>query len=768
MKKIQLFAIFAVLVSLNSVHAQNAYYLESFNQIGNPRGLNSEQDDYSVSNNWNLVLTDSAKKCYSSVLNLPFAFKLGSQTFTQFKVSSTGYITFSINDSKIQHPQYRDELKLPSADLPNNSIYIGGITSYGSNDQVFTKSFGTAPNRQFWVKFQSFTPVHDTMGGSYATSAIVLDENNGSIHFVDMKAAYSDIATTKYLIHNYGIQISATEAYAIGDDLGSFHHPKPNIMTKLHANNSNKYQDNVYFTFYEGQNPQLDVKISKYLNQSVLQQLDGNLFLSYVVSNIGKDSIQSVSIRHILADELGSILKDTSVAFGKMSLNQKEKHCIDTVLLAPFSGKIITHQVFIESVNGQSDNNLSNDTIENTRVLVQLQNPTGVPNHLLESVVSANFGMVPLLENQINQLTGASAGKMIAMNYHVQDKLSGLLDTLGTMRAFGFNESFVNASLVNQNQNTLSMINRGHQSERIEHTASAITKFINNQIGIKYAKATVNVSDLSYDSAKKWITGKVKFTANDYLLSTKIRLNAFLLEDNVRGNGIGYDQKINEMLSNDTVFKNQDFYGKTTPLNGYIHQNVVWSASNGFYGEKLSDFEIVFKPGDKWEWSFILPVPITAKSFTFNSANVGENGSFTGLGKVADFKVVGVLYEDLSNSSSFQLSNNQLQNGTWPVVVNAGMKKVWDLATNVNKKAVVSQLGIYPNPAVQQVNLNTVEPMTEVATLRIFDLSGQTLVSRTVVGNQLNMDISGFNSGIYVVELVYASNHKYTGKLVIQ
>lgn len=768
MKNTQLIAVFATLCSLNTTLAQNAYHLESYNQIGNPRNINTEQDDYSMANNWDLILSDSSKKCYSQILNIPFTFKLGTQSFSQFKVSSTGYVTFSVNDPKIQHPSYRDELKLPSLDLPNYSIYIGGITSYGTNDQVFTKTFGTAPNRQFWIKFQSYTPVHDTMGGSFATSAIVLEENNGSIHFVDMKAAFSDIATTKYLIHNYGVQISATEAYSIGDDLGSFHNPKTSSLTKYHGNNLNKYQDNNFFTFFRGQKPKLDAKISSYLNQSVVQQLDGNLFLNYVLSNNGIDSIQSVSVRHIISDELGSILKDTSVLINQIPLTVKEKHCIDTFFVSPFVGKIVTHSVFIESVNGRKDDLVNNDSIQNTRVLVQLSNPFGLPNHLLENVVSTNFGMVPLFENQINQLTNANSGKIIAMNYHVQDKLSGLLDTLGTMKTFGFNESFSNASAANQNQNTLSLINRGNQSDRIEHTASAISRLLNNQIGTKYAKATVNVSDLSYDSSKKWISGKVKFTANDYLLSTKIRLNAFLLEDNVRGNGIGFDQKISDVLTTDTAFKNDYFYGKSTPLNGYLHQNVVWSASNGFFGEKLSDFEMIFKPGDNWEWSFVLPVPVSSKTFTFTSANVGENGTFTGQGKVADFKVVGVLYEDLTNTTSFNLANNQLQNGTWPIILNAGVKKVWDLTTSVQKKAVVSQLGIYPNPAVEQVSFQTVEPMTEVATLRIFDLSGKTLVSRSVIGNQLNMDLSPFKSGIYFIELVYATNHKYTGKLIIQ
>lgn len=767
MKKLKLFASFAILLIAGSVQAQSKYFLESYNQIGNPRNLNKEQDDFSVANNWESVLGDSANVGYSKVLNLPFNFKLGGTIFSQYKVASTGYITFSINETKIQRPKYRDELNLPSVNLPDYSLYIGGITTFEANDQVFVKTFGTAPNRQFWIKFQSFTPVHDSLGGSYATSAIVLEEGSQRIHFVDMKASFSDVATTKYLVHNYGIQISNTEAYTIGDKLGSFNNPIPNMQIKLHGFNGNQYQDNNYYTFFEGQQPQLDVKIGQRLDQSSLQQFQDALYVVYDLNKIGKDSISNIEIRHILTDDLGTVLKDTILTKSNLPFIQEHFTGVDTFKIAPFVGKIISLQTIIQKVNGKSDNNIQNDTLEMNRVLVQLQNPTGKQTHLFENIVSTDFNMVPLFENLLNQEVSNAKGALILMNYHYQDKLSGIIDSLGIMKTFGFNEVYSHVNSLNQNSGTISMTNRNSGSNRMDHTALVLNQWKNNQVNPKNSKATLDVSDLTYDSLKKRITGKIKFTASDYLLSTKIRLNAFLLEDNVRGNGAGYDQKINEKLLSDTNFQSEYFFGKTSPLNGYTHQNVVWSASNGFYGEKLSDFEIMFKPGDKWEWSFILPVPVVTKSFKFTAANVGENGTFEGLGKVADFKVVGVMYEDLQHSTNFGLANNQLQSGTWPVVVNAAQRKIWDVSSSVQKLAVVSKLGIYPNPAAGNVHLQTAENDGEIAQVRVCDLTGKSVQIQSGIGNQLNLDLSHIQSGIYFIEVVYQNKHKYTGKLVV-
>ena len=55
MKKLQLFAFFAIGIMTASLNAQSQYFLESYNQIGHPRNPNQEQDDYSVLNNWELT-----------------------------------------------------------------------------------------------------------------------------------------------------------------------------------------------------------------------------------------------------------------------------------------------------------------------------------------------------------------------------------------------------------------------------------------------------------------------------------------------------------------------------------------------------------------------------------------------------------------------------------------------------------------------------------------------------------------------------------------
>ena len=80
-----------------------------------------------------------------------------------------------------------DNTALPNAGLPDNTISIfwdnfaNGSASLGTNDNVWTGVFGTAPNRQFYVKYYSY----ETGGRSFSYGHLVLEEGTNNIYMID-------------------------------------------------------------------------------------------------------------------------------------------------------------------------------------------------------------------------------------------------------------------------------------------------------------------------------------------------------------------------------------------------------------------------------------------------------------------------------------------------------------------------------------------------------------------------------------------------------
>ncbi|MBL0071768.1 MAG: hypothetical protein IPP34_08130 [Bacteroidetes bacterium] len=74
---------------------------------------------------------------------------------------------------------------LPSALIPDNSVCVWGLQATGANDNIVVKTFGTAPNRQYWIFFTSYSIPGNTAGWTYWS--IVLEETSNKIYLVDQR-----------------------------------------------------------------------------------------------------------------------------------------------------------------------------------------------------------------------------------------------------------------------------------------------------------------------------------------------------------------------------------------------------------------------------------------------------------------------------------------------------------------------------------------------------------------------------------------------------
>jgi hypothetical protein len=150
---------------------------------GNPGSLNTDSD--SSTTGWiEICPPTQAANIWGPPQTIPFAFEYFCLPVTDFKASLNGLVTFDI---AAPDPPADINNNLPSVDLPDNTMamFWDNFTlnpPTGTNDRVYTKLWGTAPDRQLWIKYHSF----EYAGYSFCYFAMVLEETTNNIYFIDM------------------------------------------------------------------------------------------------------------------------------------------------------------------------------------------------------------------------------------------------------------------------------------------------------------------------------------------------------------------------------------------------------------------------------------------------------------------------------------------------------------------------------------------------------------------------------------------------------
>lgn len=172
---------------------------------GNPGGLNTDSD-FSTTG-WNSILGPSLNSNqWSAPVSIPFPFEFNGQPATQIKASGNGLVTFDAGATALPNAN----TSLPAAGLPDSTVAVQwySFTSSpptGTNDEVYTKTFGTPGNRQFWIRWHSFEIGDPNFSFNYF--ALVLEEGTNNIYCVAM---YSGTSTDNATV---GIQVDGTTAF---------------------------------------------------------------------------------------------------------------------------------------------------------------------------------------------------------------------------------------------------------------------------------------------------------------------------------------------------------------------------------------------------------------------------------------------------------------------------------------------------------------------------------------------------------------------------
>jgi hypothetical protein len=176
---------------------------------------------------------------------LPFAFNFNGNAQDSFSISSSGVLTFSAAAASTAAPAYAS-VSLPSSTIPDNSVCILGLQTAGNNSNyanIVSKTFGTAPNRQYWLTFSAYNAI--TAGATgFCFWSIVLEETSNKIYIVDQRYA----GTAAKL--SIGVQVNSTTATSVA---GS-----PNLASI--ATTDATAIDNGYYTFIPGTQPASDLE----------------------------------------------------------------------------------------------------------------------------------------------------------------------------------------------------------------------------------------------------------------------------------------------------------------------------------------------------------------------------------------------------------------------------------------------------------------------------------------------------------------------------
>ena len=425
-------------------------------------------------------------------------------------------------------------------ECPNNAIYAfwddwGVIAGTGAVDNVFSYTYGTAPNRVHVIQYFSVTMLGGA-GYGYPTIRIYEGED------FDVVLAYGNTTGSSGTI-------GAEDANGTtGVQAGSS--PSATFpVTTLAAT------DDVVYNFSWDQ-ILYDMSVTGLDNQNSVSV--GNQTITGTIKNKGSMAITSFDLHYTSNGGATQTMNVTGVNIAS-GANYAFSH--STVLNIASTGQVADVCVWADNLNGHADQRTGND--QSCKTLYTPTNVSGTRTVLIEEFTGAWCGWCPDGEVVVDGILANNPEKVLSVSVHSGDDMT-FTDGIRT----GFGVSSYPSGMIDR---TLFAGETGEPHSRGAWAANAA-----NQIG-SYTPADVNITYTYNATLRKF---DITFTADFVDIAVgDIRFVPMIVEDNVTGTGSGYDQ-INYLNTS----AGHHYAGQGDPIVGFVHKRVLRALPGGAFG----------------------------------------------------------------------------------------------------------------------------------------------------------------------------------------
>lgn len=393
MKRTLFSLILGGLVSLALAQSPPGYYLiENTNAGTNPGGLNTNPEEEFGSGlpiDWNVAHFGAVSAPeWTPIQNLPFIFYFDGQPYAQFKVSTSGVLTFSTDAQAVPAGVNG---ALPAAQLPDKSIAVWGLDGAHPTNRILTKTFGENGSRQFWVYFNAYNYQGGVSGVCKTHWSIVLEEGTNNIYIVDQRKNFICLPTL-----TAGVQIDASNAIQIP---GS-----PNLAGL--AGDDPSQADNSYYTFIPGEQPKRDLEALTVKVADIVEMVDAPITIIGGFNNIGTEALKSFDFNYQLN---GGPIQSMHVS-GNANLANLE-HKIPWIPTVEGEYEL---RMWVGSPNGLPDQAPTNDTISKMITVIE---ETPVRKVIVEEATQHNCGPCAAANPAFDALLQANPTKVAPIKY---------------------------------------------------------------------------------------------------------------------------------------------------------------------------------------------------------------------------------------------------------------------------------------------------------------------------------------------------------------
>lgn len=541
----------AIMATASVGYAQ--YYTQSYTAIGtNPGGLNTDVEQTSGvlgPQGWTTILATQTTAAWSASQTIPFAFSFNGAAETNYKVSTTGVLTFDVA-STLAAPSDAN-VAIPSALIPDKSVMAWGLNGFGGNDAIISKTFGTAPYRQHWVMFSSYSAVGGT---GWAYWSIMMEETTNRLFVVDMRNYLTPLSLT------VGVQVNGTIATSVA---GS-----PNVAgVNLNGGSADGPDDNTYYEFGFGTQPAADAELLSVNLPATLANASSTTISGDII-NAGSATLTAFDVKYTVNG--GAVISES---FTGQSIMAGSKGTF--TLTNPFIGTP-GNKNFVFWVEAAGDVRSFNDTLTTTATVNA--GGSGTKKVLLEQFTTAVCQFCPDGTVVLDQVR-ATTPEVITVAVHAGFGTDGMTIPANVTLANAFPGGAPMAAIDRKIFAGETGVRHGRGTWGANVTTQT-TQLTPIDITVTGSLVAANTVDLTVD------VNVVDFIPNWQDANVTI----YVIEDSVVGptgaptNGVyplnGWNQ--------DNAYNTQaghPYFGKGDPIPNYPHRNVVRAAPAGDWGD---------------------------------------------------------------------------------------------------------------------------------------------------------------------------------------